>query len=349
MIGTFRLAVRVVALCGAVLCGTAGAGRAMAADIVGAGSSFGAPIYGAWARDAKQATGIALNYQSIGSGAGQNQVLARTVDFGASDAPMNAERLRAGRLMQFPTVMGAVVPVVNLPGLGAGQLRLTGPLLAALYAGDITEWNDPRIAAVNPDLTLPDIPVAPVRRADGSGTTFVFTSYLSRMSPAWKRDQGAATSVAWPTGEGARGNDGVAAAVRNTEGAIGYVEYAFAARNGMSMALLRDRNGDFVAAGADGFAAAARSADWSDTTTFTVDLLDAPGAGAWPIMSATYVLIPVDPADPARAGAVLRFFDWAFRNGDAAARALQYVPLPDAVKAGIRHGWSAIRGVTPPA
>ncbi|MFT8634550.1 phosphate ABC transporter substrate-binding protein PstS [Novacetimonas hansenii] len=311
------------------------AGTAGATAITGAGSSFGAPIYGAWGEDAAKDVGITLNYQTIGSGAGQNQARARTVDFGASDAPMSATALHDARLAQFPTVMGAIVPVINLPGVGDNQLHLTGALLAQVYDGEITSWNDARIAAVNPGLALPDIPVAPVRRADGSGTTFVFTTYLSQSWPQWQAQEGAGTSIQWPVGEGARGNDGIAAAVRNTQGSIGYLEYAYAAGNHMVMAQMRNRHGEDVVAGHASFEAAARSAKWADDATRRVDVLDAAGAGAWPIMAATYVLIPTDPTDPAQGRAVRDFFAWAFDRGDETARKLQYVPLPPEVKVGI--------------
>ncbi|MCE2563930.1 phosphate ABC transporter substrate-binding protein PstS [Komagataeibacter sp. FNDCF1] len=319
----------------AVLLGGAGL-PAHATEITGAGSSFGAPIYGAWGAAAARATDIRLNYQTIGSGAGQNQVKARTVDFGASDAPMNAAQLAQNGLLQFPTVMGAIVAVVNLPGVDAGHLRLTGELLARLYAGDITMWNDPAITAENPGVTLPAMPVAPVRRADGSGTTFVFTSYLARVSPRWAKEQGSGTSIEWPVGEGARGNDGIAAAVRNTEGSIGYLEYAYAAGNHMPIVELRNRHGEMVEAGPDSFSRAVSTARWAQDATHAADVLDGNGAGAWPIMAATYVLVPQDRAETAQGRAVRTFFDWSMRNGGEAALSLHYVPLPDDIRATIR-------------
>ncbi len=313
---------------------------AAAVDITGAGSTFAAPIYGAGAAAAHQPLGIALNYQALGSGAGQNQVIARTVDFGASDAPVAAAKLAAHALLQFPTVIGGVVPIVNLPGIGPNQLHLTGAVLAALYNGDITMWNDRQIAALNPGLSLPDLAVAPVYRADGSGTTFVFTSYLAKASPDWKSKVGAGTSIQWPAGAGARGNDGIAAVVRNTRGGLGYVEYAFADRNHLATALLRDRAGAFVAPSLDSFSRAAAAADWAGASDFAVDMLDSGGAGAWPIVSATFVLLPTDPKDPARGAAVTRFFDWAFSNGAQIATGLNYVTLPPAVQAKVRAAWS---------
>ncbi len=323
---------------------SAAAVPALAVDITGAGSSFAAPIYGAWGAAAKAPLGVLLNYQALGSSAGQNQVIARTVDFGASDAPMAGPKLAANMLLQFPTVMGGVVPIVNLPGIRSNQLRLTGAVLAGLFSGDISTWNDPKIAALNPGVKLPDTAVAAVHRADGSGTTFVFTSYLAKESPDWKGKIGAASSIAWPTGAGAKGNDGVAATVRNTEGGVGYVEYAYANKNGLTTTLLQDKAGAFVAPNLDSFTRAADGADWQNAQFFAVDLLDTPAAGAWPIVSATFVLLPINPKDTARSAAVLRMFDWAFRNGADTARSLQYVPLPASVQATVRHAWTNVAG-----
>ncbi|WP_041247143.1 phosphate ABC transporter substrate-binding protein PstS [Komagataeibacter medellinensis] len=321
----------------AMLLGTAGLpSLAHATEITGAGSSFGAPIYGAWGAAVAHATDIRLNYQTIGSGAGQNQVKARTVDFGASDAPMGAAQLAQNNLLQFPTVLGAIVVVVNLPGVDAAHLCLTGELLARLYSGDITMWNDPAIMAENPGMDLPAIPVAPVRRADGSGTTFVFTSYLARVWPRWAKEQGSGTSIEWPVGEGARGNDGIAAAVRNTEGSIGYVEYAYAAGNHMPVVELRNRHGDRVMADQDSFSRAVATARWAQDATHAADVLDGDGAGAWPIMAATYALLPQDRADTPQGHAVRAFFDWSMRNGGEAALSLHYVLLPDDIRATIR-------------
>ncbi len=332
--------------CGAILALglLSAASPALAVDITGAGSSFAAPIYGAWGAAAKAPLGVVLNYQALGSSAGQNQVIARTVDFGASDAPMAGPKLAANMLLQFPTVMGGVVPIVNLPGISSNQLRLTGAVLADLFSGAISTWNDPKIAALNPGLKLPDTAVAAVHRADGSGTTFVFTSYLAKQSPDWKTKIGAASSIAWPTGAGAKGNDGVAATVRNTEGGIGYVEYAYANKNGLTTTLLKDKAGAFVAPSLDSFTKAAAGADWAGAQFFAVDLLDTPAEGAWPIVSATFVLLPTNPKDPARSAAVLRMFDWAFRNGAGTARSLQYVPLPASVQTTVRHAWTNVAG-----
>ncbi len=316
------------------------AGPAKAVDITGAGSTFAAPIYGAWGAAARQTLGIALNYQALGSGAGQNQVIARTVDFGASDAPVAAGKLASKKLLQFPTVVGGVVPIVNVPGIAPNQLHLTGEVLAGLFSGDITTWNDRQIAALNPGVTLPDLAVAPVHRVDGSGTTFVFTSYLAKTSADWKSKVGASTSIAWPSGAGARGNDGVAAVVRNTRGGIGYVEYAFADKNHLTTVELKDRAGAFVAPNLDSFSKAAAAADWASAKDFAVDMLDASGDGVWPIVSATFVLLPTNPKDPARGAAVIHFFDWAFTNGGSIATELKYVTLPAAVQANVRQAWS---------
>ncbi|NHN85434.1 phosphate ABC transporter substrate-binding protein PstS [Acetobacter musti] len=317
----------------------ASAAQASAAEITGAGSSFAAPIYQAWGDKAKASTGIALNYQSVGSSAGQNLVTAGTVDFGASDAPMAPEKLASASLYQFPTVMGGIVPIVNIPGIASNQLKLTGPVLAEIYLGNITAWNDPKIVALNPGLKLPDTAIAAVHRADGSGTSFVFTSYLTKVSPAWKDAVGAATSVQWPGGAGARGNDGVGASVRATEGGIGYVEYAYARRNGIPTALLQDKAGEFVTADLTSFSAAAASADWDHASHFAVDLLDGEGKGVWPIMSATFVLVPTAPKDAARGKAVYSFFDYSFRTGDATAKGLDYVALPESVKQKVEAGY----------
>lgn len=308
------------------------AGSSRAADITGAGSSFAAPIYLAWGDAAKKTIGVNLNYQSIGSSAGQNLVTAGTVDFGASDAPVSGEKLTAASLRQFPTVAGGIVPIINVPGIESDQLKLTGPVLAEIYMGTITNWNDPKIAALNPGLSLPDLPVASIHRADGSGTSFVFTSYLARVSPAWKENVGAATSVQWPDGSGARGNDGVGAAVRATEGGIGYVEYSYARHNHIPTVQLKNHSGFFVSPDSTSFAAAAGSADWTHAANYAVDMLDSAGEKTWPIMSATFVLMPATAKDPVRGVAVRRFFDNAFRTGDTTAKALDYVPMPEAVK-----------------
>lgn len=312
---------------------------ARAADITGAGSSFAAPIYGAWGADAKAATGVNVNYQSIGSSAGLDQVIARTVDFGASDKPASADTLAAKKLYQFPTVMSGIVVVVNVPGVRAGALRLDGPTLAALYSGEISTWNDARIKALNPGVTLPDADVAPVHRADGSGTSFVFTSYLSQVSSDWKGKFGAGTNISWPGGAGARGNDGVAALVKQTEGGIGYVEFAYAAQNHLNIAQLKNAAGHFVTPSLKGFTEAANAADWAHADHYAVNLLDTQGAGAWPIVTATYVLVPTDPQNATAAAAVRDFFSWGFAHGDADNAKLDYVGIPQGVRTEVLASW----------
>ncbi|MEE8662155.1 MAG: phosphate ABC transporter substrate-binding protein PstS [Acetobacter sp.] len=316
---------------------------AHAADITGAGSSFAAPIYQAWGDLAKGTTGISLNYQSVGSSAGQNLVTARTVDFGASDAPMSSEKLEAAHLYQFPTVMGGIVPVVNIPGIHNGELKLTGAVLADIYLGEISSWNDPKIVALNPGLNLPDLPIAPVHRADGSGTTFVFTSYLAKVSPSFKENVGAASSVQWPGGAGARGNDGVGASVHATEGGIGYVEYAYARHNAIPTVQLQDADGAFVKPDINSFAAAATNADWTHASHFAVDLLNGSGKNVWPIVSATFVLVPTDPKDTARAANVRKFFETSLKSGDATATKLDYIPLPETVKQSVSAQYPAFK------
>jgi phosphate transport system substrate-binding protein len=308
-------------------------------DITGAGATFPAPVYSAWGEAAKAGTGVQLNYQAIGSGGGQNQILNRTVDFGASDAPMDPAKLESGKLLQFPTVMGAVVPIVNIPGIEANQLKLTGELLADIYAGKITKWNDTRIAELNNGLKLPSLAIAPAYRADGSGTTYVFTSYLSAASSNWKSGVGASTSVKWPAGNGAKGNDGVAALVKQVKGAVGYVEYIYAHKNGLTTALLQNKAGKFPAPTLDAFKAAAASADWAGAQNYAVSLIDLGGDATWPIVSATFIELPKDPKDATRSAAVMKFFDWAYSNGGDTASKLDYVTLPQAVQDAVRGAW----------
>ena len=314
-------------------------GAAQAQQITGAGATFPAPVYTKWGEQVKAATGIELNYQAIGSGGGQNQILQRTVDFGASDAPMDPAKLESGKLLQFPTVIGSVVVIVNIPDIAVNQLKLTGELVADIYAGKITKWNDPKLAEANKGVTLPNLAIAPVYRADGSGTTYVYTSYLSAVSADWKNKVGAATSVKWPAGAGAKGNDGVSATVHNTRGGIGYVEYAFAHQNHLVTVQLRNKAGHFIAPTMAAFQDSAAHADWAGAKNFAVNLIDQPGEQSWPIESATFIELPKDPADAARSAAVMKFFDWAYKNGDASAAALEYVPLPEAVKAVVRSAW----------
>ena len=332
-------------LCGAAFCAVlAGTSTASAQAITGAGSTFAAPIYGAWADASKAAIGITLNYQGNGSGAGQKMVTQRTVDFGGSDAPMAADKLATAKLLQFPSVMGAVDVAVNVPGVADGILRLDGATLANIYLGGITTWNDPAIVKLNPGVKLPGLAIAPVYRADGSGTTYVFTSYLSKVSPDFKSKVGVDKAVSWPAGTGAKGTAGVAGAVKNTPGAIGYVESAYATpQNRLTTTQLRNHDGAFVRPSLASFAAAAAHADWAGVKDFAVDLNDQPGANAWPIVSATFVLVPTNPSDPTKGAAVVKFFDWAFSNGDATATSLQYVALPASVKAQVRAAWKVLR------
>ena len=308
-------------------------------QITGAGSTFAAPIYGKWGEAGGAATGVKLNYQAIGSGAGINQINNRTVDFGASDMPVAGDQLAAHKLMQFPTVIGGVDIIVNLPGIKPDQLKLTGPILADIYLGKIAKWNDPEIAKVNAGLTLPSLAIATVHRADGSGTTFVFTDYLGMQSAEWKSKVGSSTSVAWPNGAGAKGSDGVAATVQHIPGGIGYDESAYATQNHLTTALMQNKSGAFVAPTMAAFTAAAASADWSKVQNFAIDLNDQPGAASWPIESATFVLLPTDPKDVAQSAAVKKFFDWGFAHGSDIATSLLYIPLPESVHDAIRAAW----------
>ncbi len=334
----------------AVLALSAGAGLLMAVstaahaqNITGAGSTFAAPVYQKWAEQQASATGVTLNYQAVGSGAGQKLVFGGTVDFGASDGPVPAAKLKHFGLLQFPTVIGAEDIVVNLPGIAPNALKLTGKLLSAIYLGTITNWHDPAIAAVNAGLTLPDLAIAPVYRADGSGTTFVFTDYLSIIDPAFRDKVGAGNAVSWPAGTGAKGNAGVAGAVKSTQGAVGYVESAYATLNHLTTVQLQNHDGAFLPPTLASFAAAAANANWAGAQNFAVDMNNTPGAQAWPIVSTTFVLLPLHPSNAGKSQAVLKFFNWAFDNGDAAASGLQYVALPATVKADVRTAWKAVQ------
>jgi phosphate transport system substrate-binding protein len=329
-----------VALLAAVAAASLGA-QAMAADISGAGATFPAPVYSKWAELYKAQTKNGLNYQAIGSGGGIKQIEAKTVDFGASDKPLKPADLEANGLMQFPTVIGGVVPVMNLPGIAPGQVKLTGAVLASIFIGETKSWADPKIAALNPGVKLPNLPITVVHRSDGSGTSFVFTTYLANSSAPWATKVGGNDSVEWPTGIGGKGNDGVAAFVKQTIGSIGYVEYAFAKQNKLTYAAMKNKAGAFVEPTAPAFAAAAAGADWSKAPGNYLLLLDQPGAQSWPITSATFILMQKkqDKADNAKE--VLNFFDWAYKNGDAAAVSLDYVTLPVPVKAMMRKEWAA--------
>ena len=317
------------------------AGGAQAADITGAGATFPYPIYAKWAQAYKSDTGIGLNYQSIGSGGGIKQIQAKTVDFGASDMPLGGDELEKAGLAQFPTVMGGVVPVYHLPGIKAGQIKFSGALLADIYLGKVTKWNDPAIAKLNPGVELPDRAITVVHRSDGSGTTFIFTNYLSKVSPAWDDEVGNATAVQWPTGIGGKGNEGVAAFVQKSNGAIGYVEYAYALQNGLSYGQLQNKAGQFVMPDARAFQAAAANADWKSEPGFGILLTDQPGEASWPISGATFILVYKKQDDAEDARQVLKFFDWSYRNGDQMADDLHYVPLPDSVVEQIQAAWSA--------
>lgn len=315
---------------------------ASAADISGAGATFPFPIYAKWAEAYKKETGNGLNYQSIGSGGGIKQITAKTVTFGASDAPLKGADLDKNGLMQWPQIMGGVVPTVNLPGIEPGQLVLDGATIAQLYMGKIAKWNDAAIQKLNPDLKLPSVAVAPVYRSDGSGTTFLFTNYLTKTSPAFASDVGAATAVQWPVGIGAKGNEGVANMVRQTAGALGYVEYAYVKQNKMTYARMINQAGKTVEPSAESFQAAAANADWKSEPGFGVVLTDEPGDASWPITGASFILIHKVPQDAEAARAALSFFDWAFENGDKLADELDYVPMPDAVVDQIKASWSQI-------
>ncbi len=314
---------------------------ASAADISGAGATFPYPIYAKWAEAYKAKTGVGLNYQSIGSGGGIKQIEAKTVTFGATDAPLKAEELDKFGLIQFPMVMGGIVPVVNLDGIAPGQLVLDGQTLADIFQGKITAWNDPAIARLNPDAKLPDTAIAVIHRSDGSGTSFNFTYYLSDVSADWKANVGAASAVEWPVGVGAKGNEGVAANVQQTKGSIGYVEYAYAMQNKMTYTDMINKNGKTVEPTAPAFAAAAGNADWKGTPGYGVILANEPGDAVWPMTAATFILMYKKPDDPVAAGEALKFFAWAYADGDQMASDLTYIPMPDEVVKDVMARWAA--------
>jgi len=314
---------------------------AAAADISGAGATFPYPIYAKWADTYKKETGVGLNYQSIGSGGGIKQIQAKTVTFGASDMPLKADELQKAGLVQFPTVLGGVVPVVNLDGIAPGDITIDGPTLAKIFLGEIKTWNDPAIQKLNPSVKLPSQAIAVVHRSDGSGTTFIFTDYLSKTSADWKSKVGANTAVEWPVGIGAKGNEGVANNVAQTKGSIGYVEYAFAKQNKLTSTKLVNKDGKAVAPTADAFQAAAASADWNGTPGFGVILTNEAGANSWPISGATFILIHKQPQDAAATAEALKFFAWGFTKGDKMAEELDFVPMPDNVVSAIQKVWSA--------
>jgi phosphate transport system substrate-binding protein len=312
---------------------------AAAQDVTGAGASFPAPLYSKWASDYNKATGTKINYQSVGSGAGLKQIEAKTVDFGASDAPLTDEDLAKKGLMQFPTVIGGVVPVVNIQGIKPGELKLNGQVLGDIFLGKITKWSDPAVKALNPTLALPDAAIAPVRRADGSGTSFIFTNYLSKVNAEWKSKVGEGTAVNWPTGAG--GNEGVAAFVGRLPNSIGYLEYAYVKQNKMTYALLQNQAGAFTAPDDSAFKAAAAGADWAKS--FYQILTNQPGKDAWPITGATFILMHKVQDKPAQAASSLKFFDWAYKGGDKTADDLDYVPMPESVKAAVHKAWGDIK------
>jgi phosphate transport system substrate-binding protein len=313
---------------------------ASAADISGAGATFPYPIYAKWADTYKKETGVGMNYQSIGSGGGIKQITAKTVTFGASDMPLKKEELEKGGLVQFPMVMGGVVPVINLDGIKSNDLTLDGQTFAKIFLGEIKSWDDAAIAKLNPSAKLPKQAIVVVHRSDGSGTTFLFTDYLSKVSADWKTKVGANTAVEWPGGIGAKGNEGVANNVANTKGAIGYVEYAYAKQNKLTSTKLVNKDGKAVAPTAEAFMAAAADADWAGTPGFGVLLTDQPGAGAWPLAGATFILIHKQPVDAAVTAEALKFFAWAYAKGDKSAEELDYVPMPDKVVTAIQKVWA---------
>jgi phosphate transport system substrate-binding protein len=333
----YRIALFAIAFSTAICFG------ATAAEINGAGATFPYPIYAKWAEAYAAKTGLKMNYQSIGSGGGIKQITEKTVDFGASDMPMKATDLEKAGLTQFPMIMGGVVPVISLPGVQPGQLKLNGKLLADIYLGKISKWNDPAIASLNSGLKLPDQAIAPVYRSDGSGTTFIFTHYLSEVSPEWKDKVGENTSVQFPTGIGGKGNEGVSAMASRTSGAIGYVEYAYAKQNKLTYALLQNKEGHFVSPEIKSFQAAAANAEWAKAQDFHLLLTNQPGQDSWPITGASFILMHKQQSKPEVAREALNFFDWAYRNGAQLAEQLDYVPMPDSVAKLVEQSWQQIK------
>ncbi len=317
------------------------ASPAQAQNITGAGASFPAPLYAKWTSDYAKATNTRINYQSVGSSAGMKQIESKTVDFGASDEPLKDEDLKTKGLAQFPTVIGGIVPIINVQGIAPGTLVLDGPTLANIYLGKITKWNDAAIKALNPGLNLPDAAIAPVRRADGSGTTFNFTNYLSKVSPEWKNRMGEGKAVNWVVGTGGKGNEGVAAYVSRLPNAIGYVEYAYVKQNKLNFARMKNASGHVVSPSENTFKAAATTANWKKS--FYQILTNQDGKNAWPITAATFIVMQARQNKPQNAAAVLKFFDWAYAKGDKSALDLDYVPMPAEVKATIIRSWSAIQ------
>jgi len=328
---------KAIAAAGLVVASTS----AFAADITGAGATFPFPVYSKWADAYKKETGSGLNYQSIGSGAGIKQIQAKTVTFGATDMPLKPEQLEKDGLVQWPMVMGAIVPVVNLEGIKPGELVFDGATLASVYLGKITKWDDPSIAKLNPNLKLPSAAIAVVRRSDGSGTTFNFTDYLSKANDEWKTKVGSGTAVEWPTGVGAKGNEGVAGNVSQTKNSIGYVEYAYAKQNNLTYAAMVNKAGKIVQPTVAAFQAAAANADWANAAGYYLILTDQPGEASWPITAATFILMRKEPTDKAASAEAIKFFKWAFANGDKIAEDLDYIPMPEPVAKLIEKTWSA--------
>jgi phosphate transport system substrate-binding protein len=312
-----------------------------AADITGAGATFPYPIYAKWADAYKKETGIGMNYQSIGSGGGIKQIKAKTVDFGASDMPLKFEDLEKDGLTQFPTVMGGDIPVYNIPGIKAGEIKFTGEILADIFLGKITKWNDPKLAALNKGVNLPDEAITVVHRSDGSGTTFIWTNYLSKVSDEWKTKVGEGTSVQWPVGTGGKGNEGVANFVNQIKGSIGYVEYAYALQNKMAYGMVKNMDGNFVKPSDVTFKAAAANAHWDKAPGFYQVLTQQPGKESWPITGATFILMHKVQNNPEQAKNVLKFFEWAYTKGDKMALELDYVPMPENVVKLIENSWKA--------
>lgn len=333
---SFKIALLSAASITALSC----AGLVSAQEITGAGASFPAPVYAKWAADYNKATGVKVNYQSVGSGAGIKQIDAKTVDFGASDMPQTDDVLAKKGQMQFPTVIGGTVPVINIKGIGPGQMKLDGQVLGDIYLGKITKWNDAAIKALNPTLALPAAAIAPVRRADGSGTTFNFTNYLSRVHAEWKAKVGEGTAVNWPVGAGGKGNEGVAAFVNRLPNSIGYVEYSYVKQNKMTYTLMKNHDGVFVAPDDESFKAAAAGADWNKS--FYQLITDQPGKNAWPISTATFILMHLKQDKPANATETFKFFAWAFKNGGKIAADLDYVPMPSNVIGTIEKAWGQV-------
>jgi phosphate transport system substrate-binding protein len=333
---------KLMGIFGGALVAAAIATSSLAADITGAGATFPYPIYAKWADAYKKSTGNGMNYQSIGSGGGIKQITAKTVDFGASDMPMKADDLRKNGLVQFPAIMGGVVPVYKLEGIGPGQLKFTGALLADIYLGKVAKWNDPVIAKLNPGVKLPTENISVVHRSDGSGTTFLWSNYLSKASPDFKTAVGEGTSVKWPTGVGGKGNEGVASYVQKINGAIGYVEYAYAKQNKLPYGQVQNKAGKFVAPDDETFKAAAAGADWNSVPGMGVVLTDQAGDKAWPITGASFILIHAKQEKPEAGREVLKFFEWSFKNGQGMASDLDYVPMPEPVVKQIQAAWKGV-------